>query len=363
MAKRELTAPVTAAAPESLAEFLCRPGEQRLIWVRSSPGLPAPVAWRLARFVAFSRPRTCVPGMLAFYFASVVSGQVPLRALIVGMVVSYHIGAIANLYNMYTDIVEDNENIPSRVFELGRYGRDRLLRDTHLLTAAVFVSSLLVNPYFAGLTLLALVGCQQYSFRPFRMKARPRVGILYFANAVAYPYLSAALAGDGKLHAFLEPEYRALAIYLFVWFCAKGLIKNVPDYDGDKRVNVTTSATLSASRRNAALVAATATVLVYAAVAVPVALDVVGRKFLLALVWLPVACFQGWRLVRAGEEKSRNDMLRDDMFVSVGYLSTLILVERPSLSSASVVAAGIAIMVLSDQLGLDTRRAEDFGAP
>jgi 4-hydroxybenzoate polyprenyltransferase len=193
------------------------------------------------------------------------------------------------------------------------------------------------------------------------MKARPRIGILYFANAVAYPYVSATLASDERLQVFLDKRYSALAIYLFFWFCAKGLIKNVPDYDGDKRVNVTTSATLSASRRSAAISAAVATFLVYAAVVVPVAFGFVEGKYLIALVWLPAACFQAWRLIRASDEKSSNDMLRDDMFLSVAYLSTLILIEHLSVFSVAVVVVGFAIMLLSDLLRLDTRRKEDFG--
>lgn len=343
-----------------LSRFLRSPGEQRLAWVQSCPGIDAPASWRLSQFLAFSRPRTCVAGMLAFYFASVIGGKVSWSALIVGMVVSYHIAAIANLYNIYTDIVEDNENIPLRVFQLGRYGRNRLLRHTHVLATAVLLLSLLVNWYFAALTLLALVGCQQYSFRPLRMKARPRIGILYFANAVAYPYASAALASSEKLHVLVKPEYCALAIYLFFWFCAKGLIKNVPDYDGDKRVNVTTSATLSASRFRAAMIAAVANVSVYAAVVIPVVSGIVEPKYLLALVWLPVACRQAWRLVQASDQQSWNDMLRDDMLVSVGFLSTLIMIDRVSIMSVAVICTGFAIMLLSDQLGLDTRRAEDF---
>ena len=265
--------------------------------MRTSPGITGRSVLRIARFLTFSRPRTCVPGMLAFYFASVVGGGVPTMALIVGMVVSCHIAAIANLYNLYTDIEEDNENIPSRVLELGLYGRDRLLRDTHLLSALVFLLSLLVNPYFAGLTFLALIGCHQYSFRPFRMKARPRVGILYFANAVAYPYVSVALASTEKLHVFFDRRYSALAIYLFLWVRARGLIKNVPDYDGDKRANVATSATLSTSRHRAAVIAAVATILAYAAVVVPVDLCFVERTYLIALLALPVAAFQAWRVL------------------------------------------------------------------
>ncbi|BBZ41987.1 UbiA family prenyltransferase [Mycobacterium conspicuum] len=352
-----------ATEPTGLTRFLRMPPEERLAWVRSSEGITAPGTRRLARFLAFARPRTCIPGMLAFYFATVVCGGVPVADLIVGMVVSYHIAAIANLYNMYTDIEEDNENIPVRVLDLGLYGRARLLRDTHLLTAGVFLLSLLVNWYFAALTLLALIGCQQYSFPPFRMKARPRVGILYFANAVAYPYLSAALAAPEKLRVFGKEEYTALAVYLFFWFCAKGLIKNVPDYDGDRRANLATSATLSASRRHAAIIAAVATVLVYAAVTVPVAFGFIGGKYLIAVLWLPVASFQAWRLVYESDQKSWNDMLRDDMFVSVGYLSTLILIERISFIAVTVVFAGFAVMLLCDWLGLDTRRREDFELP
>lgn len=354
-----------AAEPKTtgLTGFLGMPPEERLTWVRTSRGITTPVTWRLARFLAFSRPRTCIPGMLAFYFATVVAGGVQAADVIVGMVVSYHIAANANLYNMYTDIEEDNENIPARVLDLGLYGRGRLLRDTHLLSAAVFLLALLVNWCFAALTLLALIGCQQYSFRPFRMKARPRLGILYFANAVAYPYVSAALASSDRLHVFGKESYTALAVYLFCWFCAKGLIKNVPDYDGDRRANLTTSATLSASRRGAAIIAAVATVLVYAAVTIPVAFGFIGGKYLIAVLWLPAASFQARRLVYESDQKSCNDMLRDDMFVSVGYLSTLILIERISSFAVAVVFVGLAVMLLCDRLGLDTRRSEDFELP
>lgn len=359
MKESQLAAP-DSAGPSGLTRFLDMHNDQRLALVKNSPGIAAPVTWRIAQFLAFSRPRTAIPGMLGFYLASVVAGQVSPVALVVGMIVSYHIAAIANLYNIYTDVAEDNENIPSRVYALSLYGRERLLRDTHLLTAGIFLLSLLVNPYFAGLTFLALIGCQQYSFRPLRMKARARIGILYFANAVAYPYVSAVLASDLRLHVLTNKEYCALALYLFVWFCAKGLTKNVPDYEGDKRVHVTTSATLSATRRRAAMIAAVATVVVYAAIVIPVSCGLIAPKYLIALIWFPAACFQCWRLVHTVDQKSSNDMLRDDMFLSVAYVSTLILIERISVVSVAVVITGFVIMLLTDRLGLDTRRTEDF---
>ena len=350
----------TVTRPETLASFLQMPGGQRLNWAKNHPGIEAPISWRFVRILAFSRPRTCVPGMLAFYFACIVSGDVSVKNLLIGMIVSYHIAAIANLFNLYTDIEEDNENIPSRVYELGLYGRKNLLRDTYILTAIIFGLSLFVNRYFAALTLLALIGCQQYSFHPFRMKARPRTGILFFANAVAYPYVSAALASAQKFSIFTDRRYDVLAIYLFVWFCAKGLIKNVPDYHGDKKANVTTSATLSSSRLSAGMIAGVATVVVYVAVALPVLLGFLDDEYFIALLWAPVACFQAGRLLVAPDEKASNDMLRDDMFVSAGYLSTLILIEQFSLLSVGVIVLGLTAMFLSDRLRLDTRRKEDF---
>ncbi|MFC9967808.1 UbiA family prenyltransferase [Nocardia ignorata] len=353
---------VTGTIPEpTLDEFLHKSAEKRIDWVNSSDGFTTGTMERVGLFLSFARPRTCLPGMLAFYLGCVLL-DVPMGIdVLLGFFVTFLYSAVANLFNAYSDIAEDNQNIPARLYLLGLYGRRRLLRSSYAAGAVMLVAAAVVSPAFLLLTALCLLIAHQYSLPPLRMKARPMGSLVFFALDVALPFLMAPAVVENGPAVAGNWSFLSMAAYLLLWFVAKGFVKNLPDFEGDREAGLSTSATIFATRQQAAVAAAAATVLVYLG---PLFLVVAGQfeaKYLFALAWFPVACAQGARMILRDDNQSANNMLRFDMIVSTGYLSTWVLLADPSVTSLLVVAGSLVVIFAMDALKLDTRKKEDIG--
>ena len=346
-----------------MGECMAMDPADRLEWTIDSPGYLRSPRERLRIFLMFARPRVCVAGALAFYLAWVYAGQSANPKMVVGIVIAFLLNAIANLFNIYTDVYEDNENIPVRLYYLGMYGRRKLLLHTFGVCAAMLAAALVVSPLYFVATLCGIIGTHQYSFPPFRMKARPILGIGLFAMALAYPYITVLTIADNGFALLKDPAFVSLVVYLFFWLCCTVvLINNVTDYYGDRRAQVQTSATLASTRMRAAVIAAAATIVVYLAFPVVVFLGGLPLRVLWALVWFPPVLWVCIRMIRRDDAESANDTLRDNVVISHGFIATLTLLSDFSVASVVIVAAGAAIIALSDLLRLDTRRREDVAS-
>ncbi|MGW4120479.1 UbiA family prenyltransferase [Nocardia sp. NPDC004711] len=343
----------------TLDEFLDKSAEERLDWVHSSEGYTTGILGRIELFLSFARPRTCLPGMLAFCLSCKLLGLTVDLDVLIGFVITFLYSAVANLFNGYSDVAEDNENLPARLYLLGLYGRRRLLLSSYAVSAIMLGLATLVSPVFVVMTAICVLIAHQYSLPPFRVKARPVLSICLFALDVAFPFLMAPAVAQHGPAVLGNWPFISMAAYLFVWFAAKGLVKNLPDYYGDRAAGLTTSATISRTRLQAAIVASAGTIIVYLGPVFLVAAGQFGEKYLLALVWFPVVCVQCARMIRRDDSQSANNMLRFDMVVSTGYLSTWILLMDPSVSSISIVAGSLVVIFLMDALKLDTRRKKD----
>ncbi|MFE9785992.1 UbiA family prenyltransferase [Nocardia salmonicida] len=345
----------------TLDEFLNKSADKRIDWVNSSEGLATGFLERVGLFLSFARPRTCLPGMLAFYLAcKLLSLPIDLNVLI-GLFISFMYSAVANLFNAYSDVAEDNQNIPARLYLLGMYGRKRLLRSAYVVCVVMLAAAAVVGPEFVLLTVVCIAIAHQYSLPPFRVKARPMLSLGLFALDIAFPFLMApAVTENGPAIAGNWPFF-VMAGYLFLWFAAKGLVKNLPDFEGDREAGLSTSATICGTRNRAGLAASVATALVYLGPLFLVVGVQFDEKYLIALGWFPVVCVQCARMILHADSRSANNMLRFDMIVSTGYLSTWILLADTSISSTTVVAGSLVIIFLMDALKLDTRKKEDIG--
>ncbi|MFD6270532.1 UbiA family prenyltransferase [Nocardia asteroides] len=345
----------------TLEEFLDESADKRIDWVNSSDGFATSLSERIGLFLSFARPRTCLPGMLAFYLGCTLLGLPLDLDVLIGLLITFLYSAVANLFNAYSDIAEDNQNIPARLYLLGLYGRKRLLRSAYAVCVLMLAAAAVVGPVFVLLTAVCVVIAHQYSLPPFRVKARPMLSLGLFALDVAFPFLMApAISADGPAVAGNWP-FLLMAGYLFLWFVAKGLVKNLPDFEGDREAGLSTSATISGTRQRAAIAAAAGTALVYLVPLFLVACGQYSEKYLITLVWFPVVCFQCARMIMRDDNQSANNMLRFDMIVSTGYLSTWVLLADTSLASLCVVAGSLAVIFLMDALKLDTRKKEDIG--
>ncbi|MDN3351172.1 ubiquinone/menaquinone biosynthesis methyltransferase [Actinomadura sp. DC4] len=309
--------------------------------------------------IMLGRPRTCVPGLFAYGLGLAYAGvpsALSMPYTVLGGVLALLVGFSANLHNTYTDIEEDCRNLPGRMWLLYRFGRPRLL--LVLVAADVFMAgaALTYGRGFFVYVVIGLIGLHQYSFRPLRMKARPLLGLYVFAQAVVGPFLIGWFSAGMRVPT--GPVWAMLA-FLFFWFVAKGLFKNVPDYDGDRAVGLRTSATVFPSRVTAARVAAAVTVLAYLALPLLVVAGASPPRVLFALPLTIVAAVQAWTLVRAADGTEANTVLRRDMVLSSAFLGVVLLLQAPTWTSVLLVVVGVGVIAGTDLLAMDSRRSGD----
>ncbi|MER5632853.1 UbiA family prenyltransferase [Streptomyces nitrosporeus] len=336
-------------------EFAALGPAQREEAVRGTPGS---AGWPETARIAFmlGRPRTCVPGNLAFALGWAAAGGTVSPAFFLGMIMAFIYGLMANLYNAYTDLAEDSRNLPGRVWLVLRVGHRRTLWTGHAISGLLIV---LTIPYggvsLLPLMLLLLVGAHQYSFRPLRLKNGPVVGLLAFSLAVFGPFLLGAAGGPQA------PEGTTWALFgfLVVWFAAKGMVKNLPDFDGDREAGLRTSATVFATRPAAARAATVMTLIGYLSPAVFVAAGLLPSRVLWALLWTVAALVQCRAMARALQTARANAVLKVDMLLSTAFLASVLVLHSPGWVSVTGVALGAALLFGSDLLALDSRRRSD----
>jgi 4-hydroxybenzoate polyprenyltransferase len=335
---------------------------------------------RLRIVVMLGRPRTCVPGLLAFALGYSYTGGGSPGRLLLGALLALSIGLSANLHNAAIDLHEDSRNLPGRVWLLAKLGYRPLMRVCRTLAVAMLIGGIALGWYFGVFMALAVVGLHQYSAPPIRSKGRPILGLWVFAQAVVFPFLFGWTTEPGRMfetllasiaapfgatrappaaEAWQSWRYLGMWAFLTLWFMAKGTFKNVPDFAGDSVAHLRTSATICGTRRRAALVAAAATLLAYASLAVLVGLGLEGPRAGVALLWLAPVAYNCVRLVHARDGATGNAILRADMLISSGFVATLLLLIAPTVTSLVAVGAGTLLFVASDWLGLDSRREAD----
>ncbi|GAA2102592.1 ubiquinone/menaquinone biosynthesis methyltransferase [Actinomadura alba] len=355
------SAPSAPPVPLTARGFVALPPTEQVAAIRTRGGA-ASLGTTLRLVITLGRPRTCVPGLVAYAIGlGYAPAPVPVGHAVLGAVLALLVGFSANLHNTYTDVEEDSRNLPGRMWLLYRLGLRRLAWTLAGLNAFMVGAAVVFGPGFVVFTVIGLIGLHQYSFRPLRLKARPLLGLYVFAQAVVGPFLIGWFIGQDGVRGLPGPVWGMFG-FLFAWFVAKGLVKNVPDFDGDHAAGLRTSATLFPTRTAAARCAALVTVAAYLCLPVPVVVGASPMAVLWALPWSLVAAYQGVRLVRAEDAAAANAVLRGDMVLSSAFLATVLLLQEPRWSSVAVIAAGALIIAASDLLAMDSRRDADTGS-
>lgn len=344
--------------PLTYATFQALPPEARASAARSSAG-SAPLAERLRIVVMLGRPRTCIPGVICYALGyTLVSDRITWYPLF-GMFMVVIAGLLANLYNTCSDLQEDSHNLPGRVWLVTTVGYRWLTGVTLLLSAVVIGGAAAYGGYYVLLALAVLAGVHQYSFRPLRLKARPVADLLTFSLAVFGPFL---LGYYGALRNVTQPSKAAWLWtgFLILWFCAKGLTKNIPDYRGDREARLRTTVTMFPTQRAAAIAGAVMTFLAYASLPVFIVAGAAPLRTLAALPWTIVALANSLSMIaKASDQQQANRVLKRDMWLSVAFIVTVLLLASPSWLSLVAVAFGALILIGSDAFAVDSRRASD----
>lgn len=340
------------ALPDSQPEFAALDPEQREATARRSPGY---LGWgaSLRVVLMLGRPRTCVPGLLGFALGWAQGGGTATGLFFLGLLMSVVYGLLANVYNAYTDLAEDSRNLPSRVWLVLLVGVRRLLAISHAMVLALLVLAPLYGVAYLVPMALALAGALQYSFRPLRLKARPALGPIGMSLAVFGPYLLGYFGTGVRMP---SGDAWALLAFLILWFVPKGMLKNLPDFEGDRAAGLRTSATVFATRQAAARVAMAATLLGYLSLALFVAGQALPLRALFALPLAVAAFLQCRAMVKAPDAATANAVLKRDMLLSTAYLVAVLLLDAFDIATICSVVLGVLLLFGSDLLALDSRQ-------
>jgi 4-hydroxybenzoate polyprenyltransferase len=346
--------------------------------VRSSNELIS-LGKRLRIVLSLGRPRTAVPGLIAYALGVGYSHASWSIGAVAGALIALLLAFTVNIHNSTTDLLEDSVNLPGRVEQVHLLGVETTRRIAVALGSFMVFLSILINPLAAIYVLCSVLLMYQYSARPTRAKDKPILGLLAFAQAVCVPYMLGILLEPlqtvpwiippalARLLGFALPnpaiEDRAvqacvLLLLVALWFTAKGTFKNLVDYYGDRASGLRTSASVFSTRSKAFIPVALLTTVAYLA---PLALPIFhfpGKVAWVSLWTLPAA-FNVWRLGRTERGTAANSLLRIDMVISSAFIASLLLVLFPRPSSVMVVIVSTGIIVASDLLRFDSRKTSD----
>ncbi|GAA2944018.1 MULTISPECIES: UbiA family prenyltransferase [Streptomycetaceae] len=315
---------------------------------------------RAARFnatVELVRPRTLLVSPLSYCVGLAVADHRFDFTVLLG--IAFHVLAplAANAHNAVTDLVEDGRNVPGRLKLVETAGEALLQKIVYAGLGVMLLLSLAISLAQTIIWVFSVFLVLGYSSRKYRLKGRPITGMAVFAMAVTEPYIAGALLADSWWEI---PQYDSsypvvLGAFLFCWYFAKGIMKNVPDYAGDKEAGLRTIPALMSSQRSAAWAAAAATTLVYASFPVLVlATGMPDRLMWAALMVLPAVGNMA-AMVRARTQLEYNRVGQRDMYVSVVFLGILLFAVQPSVGSAVIGLLAVTVMVGTDVFGMDSR--------
>jgi 4-hydroxybenzoate polyprenyltransferase len=367
--------------------------DKKILFLKDKSNSTKDSITRTIALIMLGRPRTCIPGYLTFMLGACYN-EVPFSwKFVLAAILSFLIGFSSNLHNTYTDIEEDVNNLPGRIFVLAKYGYSNLFRTLILLDSVMLLSSFFLGTYFIVFMVLAILGLQQYSFPPYRAKNKPWIGLWVFSQAVVFPFIFGWVIKPEPLNVTAIPaiffgarswewknlipsvlthsndplvlaaqKYLWMYCFLTLWFMAKGLYKNIPDYAGDKEAGVKSSATVFSSQKSAAVFASAVTVVVYLLLPILIWQGSLSLRTGFAMIWIIPVMLSCRNLIRANTRKEGNLCLKMDMVISIGFIATVLLLEFPTLASFIYVLVGIIILIVSDVLNMDSRRAKDVSA-
>lgn len=201
------------------------------------------------------RPRTCFLSVFTYLVGVNEGGEDWTWRHTVALISSFLVSALANLHNTTTDRAEDSLFLPGRqraVQSLGYKPVKLLILIFSVTIFSLLALSSIVNLFLSIVGLLLLFA---YSSSFSRLKESPLFGALDFAMVGVLPYIGgvtlAATWNQMPIERVNLPSLVAIFLLLLTKFC----IKNLPDYEADRRAQITTSATLFGSYKSASIFA------------------------------------------------------------------------------------------------------------
>ena len=303
----------------------------------------------LVNVIKLARPRTWFFIYYSYIIGWILGGPIITPLFFLGLTICVLSTANVNLLNAYTDIEEDQVNLPNRVMMVDRLGLTNLKNLVVLLYGFTTVLALVMPFWFKVVYIASVFDTVFYSLEPLRLKARPLLSMISFSGAVLLPgvaswTLNNDLASTPPLLLFLG--------FMFFTYC---VLKNLPDYDGDKLANLRTSATMFNTREQASRVAAVILSSPFLVLAGLLGYGILAPKYGLLFVLLPVVLYLG-RLAIEGDSYETLEKLHTlGLVYVVLFLVLTLLITTPTVSAVGFIATTLFIQASILKNKIDSR--------
>ena len=296
-----------------------------------------------------SRPRTWVFPSISLILGYTSAGGDSLQRLLIGIMTACLVTASTNLVNAFADRREDLVNQPSRALWLEKIGPFEALIVAFGLYAVAGTVSLLLGPLFMLILGLGILDSLFYSLPPLRFKANPIRSLVSFSGAVGLAFLG-GMSINGSVDVF-NPFFLLCTYFMFAY----GAVKNLPDYRGDKRASIKTSATIFPTIRDAVIVSSVLLFTPYLLLVGLVFAGVVGTIYLLDLgfvVILSLIIREMWlTMTPEGLEKAHTI----SFFYAISFLMFTLVLMSPNLLTLVIVLGAYAWTLLVSKVKVDSR--------
>ena len=265
-----------------------------------------------------------------------LSGGLTLFPVALGVAIASLVTAATNIVNAYADRKEDAVNQPARAFWLDQVGDKGVRATAILLYCLSLVLSVFLSPLFIAILLFGILNSVFYSARPLRFKSHPLSALISFSCALALPFLG-GLSVNGTPDLF-NPMLWLVTYFMFCY----GTVKNLPDYVGDKKAGVRTSATVFSKISSAVIFTGTLLFTPYILLVGLVAFGQLQLIYLADLSLLPLLAIVFLRMRRAKNSEQLEHAHTFGYFYAITFvLSTLVL---STLTATALVIVAVAYL-------------------
>jgi 4-hydroxybenzoate polyprenyltransferase len=296
-----------------------------------------------------SGPRTWVFPSFSFILGYAVAGGGQLPQIAIGIAVASLVTAATNIVNAYADRKEDATNQPQRLFWLGQIGSRQITASLVVLYSSAIALGIYLGSFFTLVLCFGILNSIFYSLPPFRFKAKPFASLASFSGALGLPFLG-GLTVRGSFD-LLNPMLWLLTWFMFTY----GTVKNLPDYFGDMKAGIRTSATIFKNVRRAVLFSVTLLSTPFILLAVLVSLGLLGPIYLVDLVLVPLLAFIGMEMLRAKDAAGLEKAHTLGFFYAISFLLFTLVLTSPTIQSLVMVFVAYAWTLIVAKVSAHSR--------
>ena len=272
-----------------------------------------------------------------------------MQRLLIGIATACLVTASTNLVNAFADRREDLVNQPSRALWLERIGPFEALTVAIVLYAIAGAVSVALGSLFMLVLGLGTLNSLFYSLPPLRFKAHPIRSLVSFSGAVGLAFLG-GMSINGSIEIF-NPFFLLCTYFMFAY----GAVKNLPDYQGDRRANIKTSATIFPTIREAIVYSSALLFTPYLLLVSLIIAGVLGTIYLFDVgfcVILSLIIREMWlTMTPEGLEKAHTI----GFFYAISFLMFTLVLMASTIFTLTVVVGAYAWTLLVSKNNIDSR--------